>query len=61
MPVAIRRIFPILVISVLLISTLQAVDKNFHGAPDVSKSQKNPYEGQPAAVSEGRVRIEVVL
>jgi len=54
MPVAIRRIISTLVISLLLISTLPAVDKNFHGAPDVSKSQKNPYEGQPDAVSEGK-------
>lgn len=29
------------------------VDKNFHDAPDSVKGTKNPYEGQPAAVTAG--------
>ena len=34
--------------------TLQAVDKNFHDAPDSAKAMKNPFEGQPAASDAGK-------
>jgi glucose/arabinose dehydrogenase len=54
MPFPIQRTLSIFVISFFLGSPLLAVDKNFHNAPDVSKSQKNPYEGQAAAVAEGK-------
>jgi glucose/arabinose dehydrogenase len=45
-----------LVIPVVLlpICLLQAVDKKFHNAPDSVRTQKNPYEGQAAAVQAGR-------
>jgi glucose/arabinose dehydrogenase len=32
----------------------QAVDKNFHDAPDSAKEVKNPYEGQSAAIDAGK-------
>ena len=35
--------------------TLQAVDKNFHDAPDSAKAQKNPYEGQQEALDAGKI------
>ena len=33
---------------------LPAVDKNFHNAPDSTKALKDPVEGQPQALEEGR-------
>jgi len=33
---------------------LQAVDKNFHDAPDSAKAEKNPYEGQQEAIDAGK-------
>jgi glucose/arabinose dehydrogenase len=54
MPFPIHRMPSIVVIFLLLGSSLMAVDTNFHNAPDVSKSQKNPYEGQASAVVEGK-------
>jgi glucose/arabinose dehydrogenase len=41
-------------IFLLPIAALRAVDKNFHAAPDSAKQQKNPFEGQAAAVAAGR-------
>jgi glucose/arabinose dehydrogenase len=32
----------------------QAVDKNFHDAPDSAKAVNNPYEGQSAAIDAGK-------
>jgi glucose/arabinose dehydrogenase len=54
MHVAIRRMLPAIVVAVLPISMLHAVDRKFHNAPDAAKAQKNPYEGQPAAVEAGK-------
>src|SRR5262245_42450721 len=36
------------------VGTMEAVNKNFHDAPDAAKAQKNPYEGQQEAVTEGK-------
>ncbi len=36
------------------IAALQAVDQNFHNAPDSAKQQKNPYRGQSAAAAAGK-------
>jgi glucose/arabinose dehydrogenase len=38
----------------LVPGTLQAVDKNFHDAPDSTKAEKNPYEGQQEAIDAGK-------
>ena len=46
--------FSFLSLAFLIPSTVQAVDKNFHDAPDSAKVQKNPYEGQQAAIDEGK-------
>ena len=44
--------FVVFVLSASL--SLLAVDKNFHDAPDSAKAQKNPLEGQQAAIDEGK-------
>jgi glucose/arabinose dehydrogenase len=36
------------------VGVVQAVDKNFHDAPDSAKTIKNPYAGQPDAVDAGK-------
>src|SRR5271169_4934827 len=36
------------------IATANAVDKNFHDAPDSATAQKNPLEGQQAAADAGK-------
>ena len=36
------------------LGALQAADKPFHDAPASAKAQKNPYEGQAAAVDAGK-------
>ena len=54
MRVAIRRMIPVIAISLLPVSLLQAVDKKFHNAPDSAKEQKNPYEGQATTVEAGK-------
>ena len=38
-------------IFLLSIAALQAVDQNFHNAPDAAKKQKNPYHGAAAAAA----------
>jgi glucose/arabinose dehydrogenase len=38
-------------IFLLSIAALQAVDQNFHNAPDSAKQQKNPYHGAAAAAA----------
>src|SRR5215831_9413846 len=43
------------VVFLLLIPfSLVAGDKNFHDAPDAAKAQKNPLQGQAAAIDEGK-------
>ncbi|HET9410228.1 MAG TPA: PQQ-dependent sugar dehydrogenase [Candidatus Sulfotelmatobacter sp.] len=42
------------VFSVQLSFAAFGVDPNFHNAPDSAKTMKNPYEGQAAAVEEGK-------
>jgi glucose/arabinose dehydrogenase len=46
------------VVAVLLtifpLVTLEAVDKNFHDAPDSARAVKNPFEGQRAAAATGK-------
>jgi glucose/arabinose dehydrogenase len=38
-------------IFLLPVAALQAVDQNFHNAPDTAKQQKNPYHGAAAAAA----------
>jgi len=42
------------VILLFSVAGLQAVDENFHNAPDSAKTQKNPYQGQSAAATAGK-------
>ena len=39
----------------LSFATLPAIDKNFHDAPDSTKAQKNPFEGQQDAADAGKM------
>ncbi len=53
------RLNAITIISAALLSfapvaALQAVDKNFHDAPDSAKAVKNPYEGKQDAADAGK-------
>lgn len=41
-------------LSLLSIAPVRADDKPFHDAPASAKTQKNPYEGQQAAVDAGK-------
>lgn len=43
-----------LVLTFLSVATVHAVNKNFHDAPDSTKSTKNPYEGQQDAIDAGK-------
>lgn len=54
MHVPIRRMISLIAVGLLPVSLLLAVDKKFHNAPDSARTQKNPYEGQPAAVQAGK-------
>ena len=47
-------VFSFLSLVFLIPSSLQAVDKNFHDAPDSAKTQKNPYEGEEQAIDAGK-------
>jgi glucose/arabinose dehydrogenase/mono/diheme cytochrome c family protein len=51
---SISTVVPVVFCAFLLTVTLHAVDKNFHDAPDSTKAAKNPYEGQPEAVTAGK-------
>src|SRR5690348_1976615 len=54
MPPVIRRVV-FSVFSILLVSSvLVAADQNFHNAPDTAKAEKNPYEGKPTTMAEGK-------
>ena len=51
------RNVPAVLVSLLFLlslTTLHAVDKKFHDAPDSAKDKKNPFEGQQAAVDAGK-------
>ena len=48
------RIAAAAIFLLLPIAALHALGKNFHDAPDSAKQQKNPYQGQTAAVAAGR-------
>lgn len=54
MRLGINRIVLAVLFSLLPLAALQAVDKPFHDAPASAKAQKNPYEGQQAAVDAGK-------
>src|SRR5512140_3795123 len=54
MPLAARRIFPAVLLSLLFGSTSWAVDQPFHDAPASAKAMKNPYAGQQAASDAGK-------
>jgi glucose/arabinose dehydrogenase len=41
-------------IALFFAATAQAVDKNFHDAPDSAKAMKDPYEGQQEAIDAGK-------
>ncbi len=51
--IAIRMVVAVF-FAVLPFASLQAVDKQFHDAPDSAKAMKNPFEGQPAAAGAGK-------
>jgi len=44
----------LLALAMLSWGSAQAVDTNFHNAPDSVKARKNPYEGQTAAADAGK-------
>jgi glucose/arabinose dehydrogenase len=48
------RIASAVLFSLLSLGALQAADKPFHDAPASAKAEKNPYEGQAAAVDAGK-------
>ena len=48
------RIAAAVLFSLLSHAALQAADKPFHDAPASAKAEKNPYEGQAAAVDAGK-------
>jgi glucose/arabinose dehydrogenase len=48
------RIVVAVLFAFLPFATLQAVDKQFHDAPDSAKAVKNPFEGQQAAADVGK-------
>src|SRR4029077_3516445 len=54
MRVRVSRLVSAVVFSLLSLVYLQAADKPFHDAPASAKAQKNPYEGQAAAVDAGK-------
>jgi glucose/arabinose dehydrogenase len=54
MRIASSRIVSAVVFSVLGFAQLQAAVNPFHDAPASAKTQKNPLEGQPAAVAAGK-------
>ena len=53
-----NRIVPVVIfiLSLLPYMASHAVDKNFHDAPDSTKTQKNPLEGQQTAVDAGKTQ-----
>ena len=54
MPLWKRAVCAVVVFVVVPAIALLAVDKRFHDAPDSAKSDKNPYEGQEAAIKGGK-------
>src|SRR5579871_6494437 len=54
MRLAANRIFLAVLLFLLSVAMLQAVDNPFHGAPESAKAQKNPLEGQSAALDAGK-------
>jgi glucose/arabinose dehydrogenase len=54
MRLASNRIVLAVLLSLVPISTLRAVDKKFHDAPDSAIAMKNPYEGQREAADAGK-------
>lgn len=54
MPRGVKQVACAAALSLFFIASLQAVDKNFHNAPDSAKQMKNPYEGQASAVIAGK-------
>jgi len=48
------RTTTVAVFFILSFTSLHAVDKKFHDAPDSAKAQKNPYEGQQDAADAGK-------
>jgi glucose/arabinose dehydrogenase len=49
-----RKMMVAAVLGLLSVAGLRAADKNFHDAPDSAKAQKNPVEGQQAAIDAGK-------
>jgi glucose/arabinose dehydrogenase len=54
MPLWKRVVCAVVLFVVVLAIALLAVDKRFHDAPDSAKAEKNPYEGQEAAITGGK-------
>jgi len=52
--IALPRRLLLVSIALLAVPCLYSVDKNFHDAPDATKAQKNPYQGQEAAAEAGK-------
>jgi len=48
------KVVGMVVVGLLILPSLQAVDKHFHDAPDSAKALKNPLQGQQAAVDAGK-------
>jgi glucose/arabinose dehydrogenase len=51
---AARRFVPAVLFVALSLASANAVDKNFHNAPDSAKAVKNPYAGQQDAIDAGK-------
>jgi glucose/arabinose dehydrogenase/mono/diheme cytochrome c family protein len=49
-----NRIVLAVLLSLFSLATLYAADKPFHDAPASAKAMKNPFDGQPAAVTAGK-------
>jgi len=54
MRLSVSRTTAVTVFFFLSFTTLPAIDKKFHDAPDSAKAQKNPYEGQQDAADAGK-------
>jgi glucose/arabinose dehydrogenase/cytochrome c5 len=48
------RVLFALTLACISATTVRAIDKKFHEAPDSAKAMKNPYEGQTEAVDAGK-------
>ena len=54
MRTGVGRILVAVLFAVFPFAVLQAIDKDFHDAPDSAKAMKNPFEGRHSAIDAGR-------